>query len=142
MKLGLLSEDAMVGVFGKNYRADFFHLDAKFYQPQMSKILKPETILRFGVLPLGFKSEYGLFKSGRIMNLGMLDPGRKDSLKAAEDEARANKAESSRTKVFLVLAEQFLDVLQTVYGISRAEIAKRSPEEVEPTLLMFLEERS
>src|ERR1700751_1048512 len=102
MKLGLLTEDAMVRVFGKNYRVDFFHLDGKFFPRQTSPIIPLDTILQFGVLPLGFKNEYGLFKSGRILNLGMLDPGRKDALQAAETEARKH-TESNRTKVFLVL---------------------------------------
>src|SRR5579883_2363825 len=78
VKLGLLTEDALVRVFGKNYRVDFFHLDGKFFPRQTSGILSLETILRYGVLPLGFKNEYGIFKRGRILNLGMLDPGRTD----------------------------------------------------------------
>jgi hypothetical protein len=140
VKLGLLSEDALVRVFGKNYRVDFFHLDGKFFPRQTSQILSLDTILKYGVLPLGFKNEYGLFKSGRILNLGMLDPGRADALKVAVEESKV-QAESNRTKVFLILAEQFLDVLQSVYGISHADVAKRNPERLEPTLAMFLEER-
>jgi hypothetical protein len=138
--LEFLTEDKLAKVFGKNHRVDFFHLDGRFFPKNSRDVLGLETVLRLGVLPLGFKSEYGFFKPGKTLNLGMLDPGRSESLKAAEDEAK-KKSDLTRTKVFLVLAEQFLEVLQQAYNISMQDLTKRSPDTLEPTLVMFLEEK-
>jgi len=140
VKLGLLDEEALVRVFGKNYRVDFFHLDSRYFPKQTSGYLKLETILRFGVIPLGSGNERGFFKRGKILNLGLLDPGRMDAIETAVSEARAHE-EITNHREFLVLADQFLDILQTVYGVNASDLAKRDPGQLDPTLAMFLEER-
>lgn len=136
LQLGLLREDALVRVFGKNYRVDFFHLDGRFFPRKTSRLIDIDTIIRYGVLPLGHKTT-GLFGMKKTLNLGLLDPGRTDALAAAEKAARANE-DSSKTRVFLVLADQFLEVLQTVYGVSLDQIAARPASEIDPTLAMFI----
>jgi hypothetical protein len=92
------------------------------------------------VLPLGYKSEWGFFKRGKVLNLGMLDPGRKDAIVAAQKEASL-EGNATSTRIFLVLADQFLDVLQSVYGLSADDLAARSPDQLDPTLGLFLGER-
>ena len=135
--MGLLSEEAMARVFGKNHRVDFFHLDGRFYPKETSQVLSIDTVLKYGVLPLGFKSSQGLFSRGRTLNLGMLDPARKDFQTAAEQEIQS-KERFDKTRVFLILADQYLEVLQSVYGMSQEDIARRPSSAVEPTLAMFL----
>jgi hypothetical protein len=142
LRLGLLSEEKLVRVFGKNYRVDFFHLDPAFFPKRSTDILGIDTALRCGVLMLGFKSQYGFFKRGKTLNIGMLDPGRKDALAAAEKEVRTHGHDFKNTKVFLLLADQFLNVVQSAYGLSLDEIASRPSENLDRTLALFLEERA
>lgn len=138
--LDFLTEAKLAQLFGKNHKVDFFHVEGQFFPKNSRDVLSLETVLRYGVLPLGFKSEYGFFKPGKTLNLGMLDPGRVESLQTAEVEAK-KKSDMTRTKIFLVLAEQFLEVLQHVYGVGMQDLLKRSPDTLEPTLVMFLEEK-
>ena len=141
IEMGLLSEAKLISVFGKNYRVDFFHLDARYFPKRTADIVGIDTILKYGVLPLGFKAEYSLFSKGTILNLGLLDPGDKQAIQAAENEARKS-FQFTRTKVFLILADQFLDVVQSTYGLSAVEIAQRSEEDVDRTLSLFVHERT
>lgn len=135
-KLGLLSEESLVKVFGKNYRVDFFHLDARYFPRQTQALISIESVLRYGVLPLGVKTR-GLFGKRKVLNLGMLDPGRLDAVAAVQREAQG----VSGTQVFLVLADQFLEVLRSVYGLTEAQIAAKAQAELDPTLTLFLDER-
>ena len=97
-------------------------------------------MIRWGALPLGFKKEYGLFRrGGQTLNVGLLDPGRRDALADIEKAVRA-QIPGQRSKVFLVLADQFLDVLDKVYGVSRAALLRRPEEQLDPTLRLFLTE--
>ncbi len=132
IKLGLLTESELARVFGKNYRVDYFHLDPQYFPKETSELLDLKTILRYGVLPLGQKKEYGFFRQEKILNLGMLDPGR---------EKEISLEAFPRRRIFLVLAEQFLDVLQSCYGLSANQVALMGAEELDPTLRMFLGER-
>lgn len=138
--LDFVTEAQLAQLFGKNHKVDFFHLESQFFPKNSRDVLSLETVLRHGVLPLGFKSEYGFFRPGKTLNLGMLDPGRVESLKIVEEEAK-KKSDMTQTKCFLVLAEQFLEVLQQVYGVSMQDLTQRSPDSIEPTLVMFLEEK-
>jgi len=138
LELGLLTEETMIRVFGKNYRIDFFHLDPVHFPRKTMQVLTLETILKYGVLPLGFKAETGFFKRGKTLNLGMIDPGRKDAIELAEKEAGP---EFTRSKRFLVLADQFISVLYSVYELSPAQLMKIPSEALDRTLSLFLEEK-
>ena len=74
LELGYLSREAFIQVFGPNFEVDFFHLNPNYF-PELTKDLIPlEMVLRYGVLPLGFKSEFGFFRRRKHVNLGFLSP--------------------------------------------------------------------
>lgn len=141
MELGLLSEEQLVRLFGKNFRVNFFNLDPRFFPRQTNALLSVDTIIRHGVLPLGFKrGGYSLFRASRTFNLGMLDPASRESQKTAEEEVRKNGENFQRTQVFLVLADQFLDVLSSVFDVKMKDLLQRPPESVDGTLALSLDD--
>lgn len=144
--LGLLSERKLVEVFGKNYRVDFFHVDPQYFPQETKSVFSVEDILRWGALPLGSKTEYRLFRKGKILNVGLLDPGRQDAklaIAAAQEEAGKKY---TNLKFFLILADQFLGILQSVYGVDPETLKKGkcSPglADLDKTLAMFIEGNS
>jgi hypothetical protein len=141
MDLGVLTREQMIDVFGPSFAVDFFHVDAEYFPKITQDLLPVETMVRLGVLPLGFKTEKKWFRTRRLLNLGVLDPERKEAageaLRAAA--AKPGVGEVQGTKVFLVLADQFLQVLARVYQVDEARLRAMDPAAVDPTLMMFLE---
>jgi hypothetical protein len=141
IELGLLTEQQLTHVFGENYRVNFFHLDPKSFPQLNSKLVGVDAMIRHGVLPLGFKQGgYSLFGAVRTLNLGMLDPGNREGQKVAEEEVRKNGETFKRTQVFLILADQFLDVLSAGFGVKAGDILLRAPENVDRTLALSLDD--
>jgi hypothetical protein len=152
--LGLLTEKKLVDVFGKNYRVDFFHVDARYFPQETKSVFAVEEILRWGALPLGSKTEYRFFRKGKILNVGLLDPGRQDAKLAiaAATESQGEGKKYTQLKFFLVLADQFLSILQSVYGVNPETLRKENRDSklqgqglqdgIDKTLAMFIEGNS
>ena len=138
--LGLLSEQKLVDVFGKNYRVDFFHVDPRYFPQETKSVFTVEDIVRWGALPLGSKTDYGLFRKGKILNIGMLDPGRQDA-KLEISAAQEGGKQYTQLKFFLILADQFLGILQSVYGVD-PEALRKEKSGIDKTLAMFIEGNS
>jgi hypothetical protein len=145
VELGLVTEQKLAEIFGKNNRFDFFHLDAKYFPQETKDLLPISEILKWGALPLGSKTEYRLFRKGKILNFGLLDPGQPGVAQALETLAKQKFTSSriTRLKFFLVLADQFLGVVQTVYGLSPEQLQKERSGgkivQMDKTLEMFVE---
>lgn len=142
MELGYLSRESFIKVFGPTFAVDFFKLDPKFFPKKTQPILSLETVLKYGVLPLGFKSEKSFFKSKTLLNLGFLSPYRKEFISEVIQLADLKKTEFGfeGTKIYIIIADQFLRVLDQVYGVSESQLHSYSPEKFDPTLRMFLED--
>jgi hypothetical protein len=140
MELGLLNRQAMIDAFGKSYLIDFFHLDSRYF-PQVTRDLLPvEAIVRFGALPLGYKTVPGLFRSRKLLNLGLLDPARQDVVDAVTEVVRPVVGEAlAGVKTYLVLASDFVPLVDKVFALSPAALAELPSEKVDPTLKMFLD---
>ncbi|MGZ3688613.1 MAG: hypothetical protein ACXWP5_16630 [Bdellovibrionota bacterium] len=140
MELGILTRERLIAVFGPNFRIDFFQLEPSYY-PALTRDLFPvEALLKFGALPLGFKSEAGFFRTKRKLNLGMLDPGNSRSVEELEKLARSKLPEGiAGVRIYLILPDQFLDVLEVAYQVSEAAIRAKNPAEIEPALALYLE---
>ncbi|HTL12173.1 MAG TPA: hypothetical protein VL588_06785 [Bdellovibrionota bacterium] len=136
MEMGLITREALIKVFGPSFRTDFFHLQPQYF-PMATKDLVPvETILKLGVLPLAFKTEYKMFRARKRLNLGMLDP----THSAALDQIQALVGgQFASIKVFLVLADQFLEVVRQVYGVTQDRLRSMRSDEIHERLQMFLE---
>ncbi len=79
------------------------------------------------------------------MNIGLLDPSRKDALKLLRGELDSMNQKGqtdlqySELRVFLVLGSQFISVLEEHYGVSSAQVQAMGATGIDPTLEMFLE---
>jgi hypothetical protein len=140
-ELGILTREQLISVFGPSFAIDFFHLDSKYYPEVTRDLFAPEMLVRLGMLPLGFKTEKKLFRTQKVLNLGLLDPSRRDAVDEAMRAAvtKLGDGQVQGVKVFLVLADQFLSVLSRVYGMDDAELRGRDASQVDGTLAMFLE---
>jgi hypothetical protein len=72
--------------------------------------------------------------------VGLLNPGNGRAADEIERVARAKLGAGMQgIKVFLVLADQYLEVLREVYGLGDAELKRRDPSDLDSTLTLFLE---
>jgi hypothetical protein len=133
-ELGLVKREDLVALFGKS-DADFFYLDSRYFPETTKNLLSPDEILRFGALPLGSKKSTKLFRSGTIVNVGMLDPSDTSAIKAMEAIFRS-RGNALGIKVFLILADQFLDALDRVYGQKEEDFQGKPLQE---TLALYLD---
>jgi hypothetical protein len=122
-------------LLGKLRREDFFNLDPALFPKTTSGLISIETILKFGILPLGFKARAGLFKPGKLLNLGLIDPGKKEALEIARKEAGP---EFKAIKTFLISTDQFLSVLSAHYGLSADQLLRKPKGELAPTVSLHL----
>lgn len=112
---------------------DFFHLDAAFF-PQTTRDLFPvETILRDGVLPLGIKNSFWLFRTRRILNVGFLSPN-KEMCRKIEALARSREKGLSGIRPFRIGKREFLSVLASVYEIPESKLKRLGVADVHQSL--------
>ena len=135
--LKFLTERRLAEIFGSNFRVNFFHVHPA-YLPEATRNLFPsETLLWGGALPLGTKTEFRFFRRKKILNLGLLNPSRVEVIQRVERELKTGEFDSVR--VFLILANHFMAVLEAHYGITMDQLRARGPKEICPTLWMFLD---
>ncbi len=140
LELGLITREEMVKVFGPNFEIDFFYLDSKYFPAVAKDILSLDEILRFGALPLGFKKKNSFLSSKKIANVGFLDPGNDDSVNKVRSILleRLSPEGVSDVKIFLLLSDQFLDVLQNIFGKDKAIIKTLDPSALDRVLALHL----
>jgi hypothetical protein len=145
MELGFLSRESFVRLFSPSSDIDLFQLQPKYFPQQTKNLFDVETILRFGVLPLGSRVRGGFFGSRKIINLGFLTPRKTEVVQEVKNRVLSQqrgadgKAEKIDFRVFLILADQFLAVMESVYGFSEERVMGLSQDKLDPTLKMFLE---
>lgn len=139
--LGIITTEKLVEVFGPHYWVDFFHLDSDFFPSITRDLFEPEFLLRHGVLPLGYKDESSLFRKKRLLNVGFLHPT-ESSIREVEEKAISQLGKSLQgVRAFLLLGEQFVEVLEKSYGIPENAIRTRSAKTgLDETLSLFIEE--
>jgi hypothetical protein len=140
VELSLLTREKLLELFGPSFQVDFFHVDPAHFPDATKEALVVDAILSCGVLPLGFKQERGLFGSRKVLNLGFLNPADAEAVREAENAARAKLGPNAfqGVKVFLVLADQFLETLEKVYGIGARELRELEPSRLHETLQLFM----
>lgn len=141
LEMGVLTRQGLIKLFGKNYATDFFHVEAAYFPQTTREVFAVDVMLRLGALPLGMKRQGGLFGTKRLLNVGLLDPS--DRAAVAEVERLTLSGGGATTfdgvKVYLILADQFLEVLCSAYGLAESEIRKREAAAVSGTLALYLE---
>jgi hypothetical protein len=140
LETGLLTREDMIQVFGPSFEIDFFYLDPKYFPLATKEALTTAEILRYGALPLGFKRLSGFMAKKKQVNVGFLDPGNQESVQAVRAILlkRLEKEGVSDIKIFLLLSDQYLDVLRLSYGQERAALQGQNPEQLDPMLLLNL----
>jgi hypothetical protein len=143
VQLGLLTREKLLQLFGPHYSIDLFQIEPEHFPQATRALLSIDDIIRWGALPLGFKSHRRLLRGTEVtLNIGLLNPGPGNSTAVSEITRAARERSQGPihgAKVFLILADQYLDVLRVVYGVNESELKSRDPAGIDPTLVLFLE---
>lgn len=140
VQLGFIKPKTLEKMFGKSNKEDFFYLDVNFFPEITQNLFDIPTMLKHGVLPLGFKTEMKFFRTKKLLNLGLLNPAtaeeRLPELKAlAQQKLGADSFQD--VKVYVILADQFLDVLARKYQFPVAKVREGDLELDENLIVHF-----
>lgn len=115
--LGYVKKEAIEAVLSEPYQKEFiFHLEALYY-PRATKDLIPlDQIVRWGILPLGFKSEFHWFRSRKRLNVGLVNCTQR---KADQKEIEAELESEYPLKFYSILPDEYLMILDSVYGLKK-----------------------
>ena len=144
VKLGFIKPETLLNIFGKSNKVDFFYLDVAHYPTVTQNLFDIPTLIKYGVLPLGFKTQMKLFKTKRQLNLGLISPEKPEaSLLELENLARAKLGPEAfhELKIYLILAEQLVGVLEKKYNIPEAKL-RAFEGEMDERLILFLDSGS
>jgi hypothetical protein len=140
--LKLAEREDLVRAFGGKFRGKYFNLDPRHFPAATRGLLEVDEVLELGALPLALKTESRILGGSRkILNVGLLDPGARgaDTMLRQRLGARLKGHGIDDVQVFLVLGDQFVDVLARVYGLDAAQLrARGGGGKVHPRIEMFL----
>jgi hypothetical protein len=141
LKLQILAPERLIELFGPGYRTDFFFVTPERFPEETRTVIPPELILSAGALPLGWTEERKLLRTRKLLNLGMLNPQRGEAIRAVEAWLSQLQPELKVAGVrpFLILPDQFLEILVSKYQMTEATIRDRGAAALDPLLCQFLE---
>src|SRR4051812_32930506 len=143
LEIKILTQDKLVQAFAPGFKGDFFNMSASHLPKNSTEFLSVEEVLLHGAIPLGCRKESRILGPSRrkVLNIGLLDPSKHqlvvETIQARGEWKRRRKPFHS-TNVYLVLVDQFLEVLDKVYGVTEEQIRLMDPVLVDPTLRRFL----
>lgn len=144
VKMGIIKPQVLLQIFGTSNKEDFFYLDTNYYPQVTQGLFDVRTIIQYGVLPLGFKTEMKLFKTKKLLNIGLLSP-EKSATTLPELERLAKEKLGPEAfhefKVYLILAEQLTDVLAKKYNFPEDQL-RTVDHEMDERLILFLDSGS
>ena len=136
VSLGYLTEEELRVILLQPYKNEtFFQLEPEYFPSVTKDLFTKDQILRHGVLPLGYKSEFRWFRSVQRLNIGMLNPARTKSL----DWVRQQIPNVKSFKTFQILPDQFLATLEQHYGVGKASLMGMGPENLDENLTLYLQ---
>lgn len=140
IRLGFLKSESPLPFPGLKARVDFFHLSPRYFPKSTQGLFPVEAMVEWGVLPLGYKRSSRFFRPTQDLNLGFLDPGNRLAAESAEKMARAHPSLSTFSSVrkYLILADEFISVLEEIYQFSEARLRSVPREKMEGTLYTYL----
>ncbi len=140
IEMGLIRIETMIKLFGPSYRTDFFQLDPEYYPEVTRDLFSKDILIKHGVLPLGFKTEHRFYLSRKMLNLGMLDPNNRGVIAKLEELAKEKTGnEFYGIKSYLIIGDQFLNVIHSIYKVTDEEIRSKNPTEVNETVQLFVD---
>ena len=138
VRLGLLRNDVPLRPYGLSYKIDFFHVNPKYFPVATRDLMPVEMIVRYGALPLGFKTKAKFLSSEKHINVGFLDPTQKESLTSVEAAIRTLDPSFAGMKIYLILADEFIEVLRSTYGLDEGHLQERFHSVMNRTLKNYL----
>lgn len=144
VKLGFIKPKALIQIFGPSNSEDFFYLDVNFFPVITQGLFDIPTILKYGVLPLGFKTDMKLFKTKKLLNIGLISPEKRDTtLPELERLAKAKLGPNAfqEFKIYLILAEQLVEVLEKKYAFPEENL-RAADGDMDERLILFLDSGS
>jgi len=134
--LGYVTEKELRSVllqpFGKQL---VFHLDPNFIPSVTADLVPLDSMVRLGIIPLGFKNEFNWFRTRQRLNLGVLNQDRREVL----DWTRSQLPNVKAFKTFQVLPDEFLKTLEVCYGLDRSSLLGLGPEQIDVNLALYLQ---
>jgi hypothetical protein len=97
LALGLIDTQKLSKVFGPTNHADFFYLDPIYFPYVTKSLFESKFMLRYGLLPLGFKHNWTGQSPTKSLNLGLLNPDNKRAVSEAEQLAKAQLGQKAFT---------------------------------------------
>ncbi len=137
IELGHLKNDRASSL--RRGHADFFHLNTAYFPKDTRTLLTQGAILKYGALPLGTKAAYGFVRAKLVVNVGFLDPRRKESIRSIEAMVREQVGVRLKSiRPFFLLPDQFLSVLESAYGVHASSIAGLELSQVDTSLWEYV----
>jgi hypothetical protein len=143
LEMEILDRDKLIQAFAPKTKAKWFNLDPKHLTQAPKNIITPQDMVRYGAVPLGFKKEARFMRPSRRKHLvlGLLDPkSSKETIEALGSHISdvQFQRDMSRSVVYLVLIDQFLELLDTVFGFKEEDIRRLPASEICPVVKEFL----
>ncbi len=140
LELRILTEESMKKALGKSFRVDFFHVDPAYLSTEGQDLYTREQIVKFGMLPLGFRVEHKFFRSRRMLSVGFLDPARLDALDQADALARRKLGQAGihGIRPWLIMPEHFWSTAEHLHRLTPEWVLSLSPKGLDPTLADYL----
>lgn len=142
IRLRMLTEDHLKQALGKNFRIDFFHADPLYLPQEGRDLYTREDVVRFGLIPMGYRMEHKFFRARRMLNVGFVDPSRLDALDRADAIAREKLGSAGihGVRAWLVVPEHFWNTVTQLYPITAEWVIALGEGKVDPTLLKWVTE--
>lgn len=142
-QLGFLDQATLEKTFGQSYKTDFFYIDVEVFPTDSKDLFTIDEMIEHGVVALGISAGQTLFKKNkRTLNLGFLNPQNADRVAKVEALIRSKGIPFDAFKSYLVLVDQFVEVLTTIYQVKEETISKREPQKIEESLQLYLRVKS
>lgn len=143
VQMGLITVEDLRSLFGNNYEADFYHLETPDYPPQTTDLFPVSFLVKHGVLPLGVETVRTLLRSGKLLKIGLLNPENNTAVSEIEKTLPNVSPPGSfqGVKIFLVVPEQFHQILKSVYDFSEKDLKNLGEGEIDRSFAAYLKRR-
>jgi hypothetical protein len=141
LDLGILKNEGVLKTATEKKGLPFFKLDPRYFPEVTRTVLPTALILKYGALPLGFKTNYHFFRKEKRLNIGFLNPKDAKLVDEVEKSCRDRLGPSvfTKTNVYLILADEFIETLKEVFHVDSDALRRCPTDQLDDTLLKFLE---
>lgn len=134
--LGYVTEKQLRQVLVQPYKNQvLFQLKPEFFPRVTQDLIPVDVIVREGMLPLGYKSEFHWFRTRKRLNLGVLNLEKP----TGQSWVKAHLTTVKAFKSFQILPEEFLQTLKLCYGVDRSTLLDLSADQIDVNLALYLQ---